>query len=156
MVGEKSTDTKHWCPSAPCHEGAVLLGVVGSEGTIGYVTPRIRVTNHFVNSARQGRNPQTRFRFAQTCVKGACVQWRGTRCGLIDDALGTYEAQEPARGANTLPACSIRTWCQWFSQRGAAACEVCPLVITKPENVARRTHARQVPDLERGIITNDC
>ena len=144
IVGEKSTDTKRWCPSAPCHEGAVLLGVVGSDGIVGYVTPRVRVTHDFVNSARQGRSPQSRFRFAQPCVQNACAQWRGARCGLIDDALGTYVAQVPAGRTNALPACSIRTWCQWFSQRGASACEVCPLVITKPENVMRKTLRTEV------------
>src|SRR4051794_5199030 len=119
------------CPSARCEPGATLLGVVGADGTVGYVTPQLTVDEAFVVQARRGRAPEKRFRFAGGCVESGCAQWTGSRCGVIDRVLdgGLVEAPEPgARGA--LPHCAIRPGCRWFEQSGAEACGVCPLVIT--------------------------
>ena len=119
------------CPSARCEPGATLLGVVQADGTVGYITPGLTIDDDFVATARQGRAPEKRFRFAGACVESGCKQWTGTRCGVIDRVLeADLEPAEPVAGRSSLPHCSIRSACRWFAQSGADACRVCPLVIT--------------------------
>jgi hypothetical protein len=119
------------CPSARCEPGAVLLGIVGADGRVGYITPELRIDDTFVSQAHEGRVPEKRFRFSQACVAERCVQWTGSRCGVIDRVMQEV-AHLPASDADdpALPKCSIRPACRWFAQSGPAACRVCPLVIT--------------------------
>ena len=150
---EARPDTELLCPSATCQEGSVLLGIVGRDGVVGYVRPKLYVDAGFVEEARKGRKPESRFRFAAPCVEAQCGYWTGHECGLIGklDQLAS-EQLEPDIG-DSLPACSIRASCRWFSQRGAAACRVCPFVVTEPnspESVARRggeTTTKEQPPL---------
>ena len=121
---------QHLCPSARCEEGAILVGVVLGDGRVAYAAEEVRVDAEFVATARQGREPESRFRFAGRCVQGACRQWTGSRCGVIDRVLDSGVVAEPAEA--TLPRCSIREHCRWFDQAGAEACAACPLVITSP------------------------
>jgi len=123
------------CPSARCEVGAVLLGIVGADGVVGYVTPRMTVDRDFVRKACAGRTPETRFRFAQPCIKGRCKRWTGSDCGLITKILDSPEASN--RGASmsgSLPKCVIRSSCRWFAQGGVRACAVCPLIIHSQDN----------------------
>jgi hypothetical protein len=120
------------CPSARCQEGAYVVGIVGANGTVGYVSPLLQVDGDFVAAAQLGRTPEGRFRFAQPCVESGCANWDGARCEVIDRAM---VAKARAEGeldelSSGLPRCSIRRWCRWFEQVGAAACQTCPLVIT--------------------------
>jgi hypothetical protein len=115
------------CPSAPCHEGAILVGIVMPDGRVAFASDRVVVDGEFVQIARQGRSPESRFRFGSACAKSGCAQWTGERCGVIDSVL---EAAPGEAGASELPECSIRHQCRWFNQRGAAACAVCPEVLT--------------------------
>ncbi|HZH30596.1 MAG TPA: hypothetical protein VEY11_07510 [Pyrinomonadaceae bacterium] len=115
------------CPSARCEDGAILVGIVMSDGRVAFTSGRMEINEEFVQIAHRGRSPEKRFRFANTCVKGACQQWSGSRCGIIDAVM---EAVRPAGETSELPACSIRSQCRWFDQSGAAACAVCPEVIT--------------------------
>ena len=116
------------CPSAKLQEGAILLGIVRENGRISYLNEQVVVDQTFVNTARQGRTPEKRFRFADTCVKSGCKQWTGSRCGVIDKVLEYKESLAPDEA--TLPKCSIRSRCRWFSQQGVDACHVCPIVVT--------------------------
>ena len=121
------------CPSSRCEEGAVLVGVILSDGTVAYAAERRVVTQEFVQIARQGRTPERRFRFGGTCIKSGCRQWTGDRCGVVDRVTGLVGAdadvQERLNDRN-LPECSIRAECRWFDQSGELACAVCPLVVT--------------------------
>jgi hypothetical protein len=116
------------CPSSRCEPGATLLGVVNSDGTVGYVTTPLTIDEDFVATANEGRTPERRFRFAGPCVEGRCQQWTGSRCGVIDKVLDMPTDNLP--DAAGLPKCSVRTTCRWYAQSGAAACRVCPYVIT--------------------------
>jgi hypothetical protein len=118
------------CPSARCVEGAVLLGIVGTSGKVGYVRPQVRVDAEFVEKARRGRTPEKRFRFAEPCVEGRCRHWTGARCGVIDTVLGHQREGSLPSQERPLPACSIRPSCRWFAQAGAQACSACPFVVT--------------------------
>ena len=125
------------CPSAPCKEGALLLGIVLADGRVAFAQDRMVVDKAFVEHATApgSHPPETRFRFGSPCAKGACHQWTGSRCGVIDAVLDEAHSQDIAAvdegGDTDLPACAIRATCRWFEQSGAAACHVCDLVVTE-------------------------
>ena len=138
--GQDPGETPKTCPSAPCKEGALLLGVVAPDGTVAYVQPPTRVSAEFADRARSLGHPERRFRFASTCVEAGCPQWTGSGCGVIDITIGPPPHGSPATkppaaeakpGAAraALPACVIRRSCRWYAQRGPAACAVCPLIV---------------------------
>ena len=117
------------CPSSRCQDGAILLGIVLPDGSVAFAKDRIEINAEFVEIARRGREPEKRFRFSSPCVRGACQQWTGERCGVIDGVVDQaarvgYEPQ------GALPECSIRPQCRWFGQSGADACRVCDQVVT--------------------------
>jgi hypothetical protein len=113
------------CPSAPCSEGALLLGVMTSSGRIAYLQPPTAVDADFVDQARSRGRPESRFRFSQPCIECECPQWTGSRCGIIDTLL----SEDAMPADEKLPACRIRPTCRWFAQRGPDACTVCPYVV---------------------------
>ena len=51
------------CPSAPCVEGALLLGVMTESGHLAYVQPPSHIDGDFVARAQAGGRPEARFRF---------------------------------------------------------------------------------------------
>lgn len=115
------------CPSGRPVPGAVLIGMVGAQGRLGYLREAIPVDDVFLEMV-QGRSPLQRFRFSEPCVKAGCAQWTGTRCGLIDEILDAPEGT-PDAGLADLPRCSIRKSCRWFHQVGRDACRVCPFIV---------------------------
>lgn len=116
-------DEDRACPSGRCREGAVLLGIMKADGTLGYLSPVLPVDREFVARAEEGRAPDARFRFAEPCIRGGCGYWTGSACSLIDSLL-----EETTDGEDRLPRCGIRRACRWFHQRGPQACQICPLV----------------------------
>jgi len=118
------------CPSGRCRTGAVLVGIVGPDGRVGYVNPAMPIDDEFVARARTGRTPESRFRFGEPCAEGRCAQWAGDHCGLIEEFLASPKAEAATSGSRTpLPRCSIRASCRWFRERGPDACAICPLVV---------------------------
>ena len=118
------------CPSAPCEEGARLLGIVQSDGTVAFTPDEITIDGAFVATARRGRKPEARFRFASPCQRRRCVQWTGERCGVVDAVLRCI-AGSGVVVATSLPPCSIRPRCRWFDQSGSVACNACAFVTTE-------------------------
>ncbi len=119
------------CPSWSCEAGASLIGIVLADGSVAFSKDRIVIDEAFVQTARQGRSPEKRFRFSSTCRRAACVQWSNDRCGIVDRIISEHEecttaASEPFE----LPECSIRPQCRWHLQSGDTACQACPEVIT--------------------------
>jgi len=118
------------CPSAPPEPGSVLLGIVSAKGEVAYLTPNIPVTQEMVDTfAKNGVPLENRLRFAGPCMEHHCVQWTGTRCGLIDRVVAHFGEGD---GTGPLPKCGIRSTCRWFAQHGRAACSSCPEVVRKP------------------------
>jgi hypothetical protein len=115
------------CPSARCEPGALLLGIILPSGRVAFTTDEIRVDDEFVALCREGRAPEKRFRFSSACARGACRQWTGSSCGVIESLL---PIAEPAEASSVLPTCVIRPRCRWYLQAGADACAVCPEVVT--------------------------
>jgi hypothetical protein len=89
------------CPSSRCEEGATLLGVVQSDGRVGFASRRYEVTQEFVQIARAGRAPEKRFRFASTCAMKGCRQWTGERCGVIDTIMSDRACRAPTPAGAT-------------------------------------------------------
>ncbi len=117
------------CPSAPAAEGAVVIGVVASDGSVGYIRDRITATSAFLEVARAEGEPEQRFRFGSPCQQCACAQWAGGQCSLPDRLAAVVPTSTEA--SQRLPRCSIRPQCRWFRQSGAEACRLCPLVVTR-------------------------
>ena len=123
----RDAGTQKSCPSAYCQEGALLLGVMTPGGTLAYLQPPTRVDADFVARAKAMGRPESRFRFSGPCIEAGCPQWTGEGCAVVDEVL---ENETPvAADSGRLPRCGIRRTCRWFSQRGAAACAVCPVVV---------------------------
>ena len=122
------------CPSARCHDGAILLGIVLPDGRVAFAEGRTTVDREFVSIATTegSRAPERRFRFSSPCAQSGCRQWTGTRCGVIDSAMKEASAQGHDLPVDQeLPACGIRADCRWFLQSGADACAVCELIVTE-------------------------
>jgi hypothetical protein len=136
--GLGGSDAKALCPSYRCEEGALLLGIVQPEGTVDLLDQPMAIDATFVETAKQGRSPEARYRFAGPCHQCACRQWAGGRCGVIDKVLKS----RPEPDNNGLPDCAIRPACRWFLQRGAAACHACPEVVT---DLSLAYHANDAP-----------
>lgn len=116
------------CPSSACREGALLLGVMTSAGTLAYLNPPVPVDAEFAARETERGRPERRYRFAGPCLEGGCPQWTGGGCAIADMAAGPVNLGLPA-SPRKLPACSIRHSCRWYFQRGPAACAVCPLIV---------------------------
>lgn len=141
--GEKTLHKRLLCPSAPADVKAILLGVVQSDGSVAFIKDRIEVTREFLDIAAKGRAPETRFRFSSTCLGGVCKQWSNGGCSLperLPDMIPRSDAVDAS-----LPSCSIRDQCRWFDQRGAEACRICAVVVTRGDS--------QYPDQE--IISSE-
>ena len=125
------------CPSARCCDGALLIGIVLSNGTIAYSGTRVEIDSRFVEVAHHGRNPEKRFRFASPCLAGGCRQWASERCTVADRVV-----EDLAPNGRPIPTCAIRPDCRWFRQRGLAACHICPEIVTDGSD--RIAHAESV------------
>jgi hypothetical protein len=134
------------CPSGPCRDEALLLGVMTEAGTLAYVQPPTRVNAEFVARAKALGRPESRFRFSVPCIEAGCPQWTGKGCAVIEKVL-EEESSESTQAA-ALPRCAIRPTCRWYFQRGAAACAVCPLVVADigGKETYRSTLASQARD----------
>jgi hypothetical protein len=118
------------CPSARCEEGAILVGIVGADGVVGYVAPAMTLDPEFVKRSHEGRTPESRFRFAQPCAQHHCMHWKDKQCGLIGEfKQAVVEAGIVPRESSSPPRCTISSECRWFAQLGMSACAVCPLVV---------------------------
>lgn len=116
-----------------------MLGIVLPGGRVAFASDQIVVDEEFTRIAHeQPRSPEQRFRFSNSCVRGACRQWDEDLdgvgvggCSLVDRLMGHFEHERgPIQADDSLPDCSIRDDCRWFKQRGGAACAICPEVIT--------------------------
>jgi hypothetical protein len=120
------------CPSGRCQPGSQLIGIVGPDGRLGYVTPPMEIDSDFVAAAHRGRAPEARFRFTEPCLGQRCQHWANSQCALIDAICTDADVQLAVADESQLPRCGIRSRCRWFSQRGLEACHVCPIVVRVP------------------------
>jgi hypothetical protein len=45
------------------------------DGNVAFTGAKLTVNDEFIESAKKGRSPEARFRFADKCVQGLCKQW---------------------------------------------------------------------------------
>ena len=124
---KQAQETNYLCPSARCEEGAILLGSLRKDGTIGLLSQRIILDEENVALARSIGEPEKRLRFASACVKSRCQQWTDGKCGVIKNALVELKKNNLSEKPQK---CSIREACRWFAQEGISSCKVCTFVIT--------------------------
>lgn len=111
---------------------AKVLGVVGADGRVIFAREPIPIDDTFKERARQGRNPDKRFRFVTPCLQRGCRHWQESRCIVADIVTDEMTAAaDPGELAGPLPTCPIRPACRWWEQRGEAACRVCPDVVAQ-------------------------
>jgi hypothetical protein len=115
------------CPSSPAVPGAGLLGVLGPDGRIHNLRTPMQIDAEFLTQASQHGAPEARMRFSGRCETSGCMQWTGSRCGVIDRAMAALGA---APAVADLPPCTIRAACRWFDQTGPSACAACSLIVT--------------------------
>lgn len=118
------------CPSGRCHDGALLIGIVGPDGRIGPVRPPLAVEAEFVQQF--GDSAESRFRFAEPCAEQRCGHWGSGQCGLVDLVIDEIDPAGSEAATLGLRPCAIRRSCRWYAQRGGQACAVCPLVVRRP------------------------
>jgi hypothetical protein len=128
---EKQSAGQLLCPSYLSKSGAQLFGIQNGEGKIDYLKERITVDQTFVDTAKQGRAAEERFRFAGKCIEKECHQWNGTshQCGLVDAIIERLNSPL----SNAPVHCPIKSRCRWFAQRGTEACANCNDVIRNLE-----------------------
>jgi hypothetical protein len=133
-------DSTILCPSWGCEAGAAVIGIVLADGSVAFSKDRIVIDAAFVETARQGRSPEKRFRFSSPCKRAGCIQWTEGKCGIVDRIISEHGQHAGAAHAPfVLPECSIRPQCRWHRQSGDEACRACPEVIT---DTAEETTAR--------------
>ena len=118
---------KKSCPSSTASEGAIILGVINKNGTVGFISNKTELTAELYQEMRKKGEPEKRFRFSNNCVESGCNQWQTGKCSVIQRVLHVNEDLELEA---QLPACSIRESCRWYHQEGAKACSFCPYIIT--------------------------
>lgn len=111
------------CPSARARPGALLIGMRNAAGGVSILAEPLRVDGEFVETAAERGRPESRFRFAGTCVESGCLNWAG-HC-----RFGASLMEAPPQVAAP-PACGIRDTCRWHAQHGLDVCTRCPAVIT--------------------------
>jgi hypothetical protein len=115
------------CPSSNIQLDANLLGAVNEDGSVGYFSNPVKVDEELIASLQNINEPETKFRFSNTCIEKGCNQWKNGSCSVIKNVmLGNADVILEER----LPDCSIRHSCRWYTQEGAKACSFCPFIIT--------------------------
>jgi hypothetical protein len=115
-----------WCPSGtPKAPEAVVLGVrSGPEGTVSYLAEPVPATE-VLGEIPEGIEPARVLRFASHCTS-RCPNRRGSDCQLVERIV---TAAVPVTSP-VVPRCHLRPQCQWWQQKGVAACQQCPSVAT--------------------------
>lgn len=115
------------CPSSTASEGSILLGVINTNGTVGFINNKVELTGELYHEILKKGEPEKHFRFSTNCVEAGCQQWKSGNCSVIKKI---FFANEDLELESQLPDCSIRSSCRWYFQEGAKACSFCPYIIT--------------------------
>lgn len=126
----------HRCPSYQADRADTVIGVVGPDGTVGFLSPGVPVTPALLDGLRRTAGPghvEERFRFSGNCQEHGCGNWRGDHCGVIEDAMAEHDraaGSVAVQVGGPLSHCAIRSTCRWWAEHGRRACRTCPLVQT--------------------------
>jgi hypothetical protein len=132
------------CPSArPDLPDSVAFGVVGGtveQPRVAWLEKPVPVTDDLLALTRPVPPAQV-LRFAAACQEKACSHFDGTDC-----RLATRLVRMIAPVVENLPTCHIRPDCRWFRQEGAAACRVCPQIVTHCANPSEAMDLAATPE----------
>ena len=134
------------CPSSRAQTGARLLGIRQEDGRVAILPEPLKIDESFIDISNQLATAEQQFRFTNKFVESGCKQWTGQRCGVADNLI---QASQSLKLETTLPKCGIRGQCRWYHQNGAAACKICPLVITEVSE--EEWELQQIEILQRPI-----
>jgi hypothetical protein len=120
------------CPSAqPGMVDAQILGVItgpAEKPRVAYLNEQLPATDELLASS--GALPPTRiFRLAARCEEKKCMHFDGEKCQLATRIVHMLPVV-----SKSLPACTIRPTCRWFTQEGKAACLRCSQILTYNAN----------------------
>jgi hypothetical protein len=125
---ERETDeqVQTWCPSSVANAPqAVVLGVrTPATGLVSYLAEPIPA-GEVLGEIPEGIEPTRVLRFASPC-RSSCRNRHGADCSLIERVVAAAPTPDPV----AVPRCHLRAKCQWWHQKGAAACQRCPAVST--------------------------
>lgn len=132
--GQQTSNTlQTLCPSAPPHwDNGIVFGVVlgtPEQPQVKYLSEPQPASAEILALAGPVE-PDEVFRITAPCAKQQCRHFDGLRCGLVQRAVQILPIVSEA-----LPACRIRSSCQWWHQEGRAACLRCPQVVTLYPNL---------------------
>jgi hypothetical protein len=126
------------CPSAqPGMDNCRILGVVQHDADEheahqkARITPRIVYLNELLPATEEvlrlaaPLKPTEIFRLSATCAEHKCPHFDGADCKLATRIVNILPAV-----VDSLPPCTIRKECRWYSQEGGAACKRCPEITT--------------------------
>jgi len=137
-----------FCPSAqPEMEGALVFGVIGGtpeHPLVGYLDQPQDATPDLLALA-EPVEPTEVFRFAAPCAESGCQHFDGGSC-----QLGRKLVQQLPLGVQRLPRCRLRPSCRWWREQGPAACQRCPLVVTKDFRAGPPLRAAADPSVAAG------
>ena len=103
-----------------------MLGVrSGADGRVTYLAEPVPAAE-VLGEIPEGIEPARILRFASHC-QSSCPNRRGTDCHLVERIVA---AGLPV-SSPVVPRCHLRAQCQWWQQKGVAACQQCPSVSTK-------------------------
>lgn len=121
-----ATDCAKTCPSGRARPGSLLIGVVGTNGRVAFISPGLRIEDEGVEGSS---GLERKMRFAERCVEAGCRQWTGESCGVIDRVLEAV-ITEAKPDDDELPLCAIRPTCRWYYEHGKEACQACVWIVT--------------------------
>lgn len=102
-----------------------MLGVqVPATGRLSYLAEPVPA-GEVLGEIPEGVEPTRILRFATHC-KTSCRNRQGTDCGLVERVVAAVPLPEGV----AVPRCHLRARCQWWHQKGVAACHRCPAVST--------------------------
>jgi len=121
------------CPAAPPHwpDAKVWAIAAGTKDDPQIVPlPPEPWPPEWAAEALSVATPRELFRICGTCIK--CKQyWDPTQAGAQGDGACTLVQRVIANfPEKPLQWCPIRSVCRWWAQEGAAACSVCPGIVT--------------------------
>ena len=116
------------CPRAqPGMDNCTIIGLVQPEGSavkLAYLNERVAATPELLAMAAPVA-PTEVFRLSATCAEHKCPHFDGSDCQLAKRVVTLLPA-----AVESLPRCTIRKECRWYSQEGPKACQRCPELTT--------------------------
>ena len=128
----------------------MVLGVVQQDGprpVVQYLNERVSATPDILAMSAPLK-PTEVFRLAATCAEHKCPHFDGADCRLAARIVKMLP-----EAVDSLPPCTIRRECRWYSQEGGAACKRCPEVSTISYDLSPQTRdVSGLPVIEEPIL----